>query len=264
MSGSLSAGRLVGIAFLVFVYVYVLGPPAILLFGAFNEATVFPGSFEGLTLRWMLALGGHREFVEAARVSAIVATIAAVIGLLIGTPVAFAFSRRRFPGREALESFFLAPVAMPQLVISLAMLQLMNLVGLPATTLGLVLAHTVAVTPYVVRAVMINLANFDRSVEEAALSLGATPAETLAYVTLPLIRTGLGAGFVFAFILSFSNVPLSLFLTSPSTMTLPMRMLGYMENRFDPIIAAVASLVMIVTTLIVVFLEKVVRVRVLV
>jgi len=119
------------------------------------------------------------------------------------------------------------------------------------------------VMPFTLRLVMTGLARFDFGLEEAALSLGAGRLRAVRYVTLPLVRTALIAGFVFAFILSFVNLPLSLFLTNPSTATLPIVMFAYMESRIDPLVAAVASMVVVAAVAITVTVERAFRLRLL-
>ena len=164
---------------------------------------------------------------------------------------------------------FRAPTARRRLqggalfVIGLAMLQLLSLAGLQITLAGLIVLHAVYVMPFTVRLIMTGLARFEFSLEDAARSLGAGPARTLWYVTLPLTRGGLIAGFLFAFILSFVNLPLSLFLTNPGTATLPVTMFAYMESRIDPVVAAVASLIVVAAVAITILLERGFRLRLL-
>jgi putative spermidine/putrescine transport system permease protein len=246
------------------VYAYVLGPALVVVLGSFNSATSFPSPFETFTLRWYAQLLQHREFVHSMRVSLIVAAAAAGIATLFGGPAAFAFVRGRFRLKDGFMAFFTAPLVIPQIVLGLSMLQLLSVLRVPITTIGLVLVHAVFVMPFVLRTMITSLTHFDRSLEEAAMSLGATGFRTLWHVTLPLTKAGLTAGFVFAFIMSFVNVPLSMFLAAPASTTLPVRVFAYMESRLDPLVAAVGAFLVLLVFTTSLFLERVLRLRLLV
>jgi putative spermidine/putrescine transport system permease protein len=250
-------------AFLVLVYVYVLAPAIVVVIGSFNSATSFPSPFQSFTLRWYAELLRRDEFMSSMRTSVVVATAAAGLATLLGLPAAFAFVRGRFRQRDSLATFFMAPLVIPQIVLGLAMLQLLNALRIPVTTAGLILVHTVFVMPYVLRAMVTSLTHFDRALEEAAMSLGATRARTLWHVTLPLTRAGLVAGFLLAFVMSFVNVPLSLFLATPASTPLPVRVFAYMESRLDPLVAAVGASLVLLVCMVSLFLEKVLRLRLL-
>lgn len=263
-SGVRRVGELLSYGFLGIVYLYILGPLLIVVVGSVNSATSFPSPFESFTLRWYAQLVQHKEFVRSMTVSLAVATSAAGMAVLLAGPAAFALVRGRFRLRDGVATFFVAPLVVPQIVLGLAMLQLLNVLRIPTTTAGLICVHAVFVLPFVLRAVMTSLIHFDRSLEEAAMSLGAGRLQTLWHVTLPLIRTGLAAGFVLAFIMSFVNVPLSLFLATPASTTLPVRVFAYMESRLDPLVAAVGAALVVVVFAASLFLERVLRLRLLV
>jgi putative spermidine/putrescine transport system permease protein len=247
--------------YLGLVYVFIIGPMLIIIFDSLNSATSFPSPFETVTLRWYLAVLRHDEFLAAMRVSVVVAALAAGIATVLALPAGYVLVRHSLPGRNAIATFLMAPILVPQIVIGLAMLQLLSLMRIELTLAGLVAVHTVYVMPFTLRLVMTGLAHFDFTLEEAASGLGATRLRTLRHVTVPLIRTALVAGFVFAFILSFVNLPLSLFLTNPATATLPIVMFAYMESRIDPLVAAVASMVVVAAVAITLVAERVLRLR---
>lgn len=249
---------------LVLVYAFVIGPAAVIIFGSFNSATSFPSPFESLTTRWYATILGHEEFIAAMRTSGLVATLAALVATVVALPAAYAFVRNPLPGKNALSTFFLSPLIVPQIVIGLAMLQLLSLLGFELGLGGLVVVHAVYVMPFAFRLAVTSLTRFDFALEEAARSLGASRLRALWHVTLPLVRTGVLAGFVFAFILSFVNLPLSLFLTSPRTTTLPIQMFAYMESRIDPLVAAVGSAVILAAVAVTLVLERVFKLRLLV
>jgi putative spermidine/putrescine transport system permease protein len=252
---------MIGRIYLALVYGFIAGPAAMIVVDSFNSATSFPSPFESLTLRWYRAIAVHEEFVASIETSTVVALAAAAIATALSLPAAYALTRHRLAGGNALATLFVGPLLVPQIVMGLAMLQLLGLAGVDLGLAGLVAVHAVYVMPFTVRLAMTSLARFDFALEEAAMNLGAGRLRTLWHVTLPLIRTGLIAGFTFAFILSFVNLPLSLFLTTPRTATLPIEMFAYMESRIDPLVAAIGSLVLIVAVALTVTLERVFRLR---
>jgi putative spermidine/putrescine transport system permease protein len=173
--------------------------------------------------------------------------IAAVAGsLLLGVPAGIALSRYRFRGRGAIGTLLLAPLTVPGIALGLAVFVFLVAIdetagsALTGSFAGLVLAHVMIATPWVVRLSLAGLVNHDNAAEEAAASLGARPLTVLWRVTLPAMRTGIIAGALFAFIISFENLELALFLTSPGVTTLPVAILLYLEYHIDPLIAATA------------------------
>jgi len=247
--------------FLVLVYLFVLGPALVIVADSFNSATSFPSPFESATLKWYRQMLAHDEFLASMQISAIVALLSALIATALAIFAAYALIRHPLRGKNALSTFLMGPLLVPQIVIGLAMLQLIGQLGLRIGLTGLVLVHAVYILPFALRLVMASLARFEFVLEEAAQSLGAGRLRTLWHVTLPMIRPGLASGFIFAFILSFVNLPVSLFLTSPQTATLPIVMFAYMESRIDPLIAAVASAILIATAVASLVLERVFRLR---
>ncbi len=247
--------------YLALVYLFIAGPAAMIVVDSFNAATSFPSPFEGATLRWYRAILDHEEFLASMETSAVIATVAAAIATALSVPAAYALVRHRLPGGNLLATLFVGPLLVPQIVMGLAMLQLIALANIDLGLGGLIAIHAVYVMPFTVRLAMTSLARFDFALEDAAKSLGAGRLSTLWHVTLPLIRTGLIAGFTFAFILSFVNLPLSMFLTTPRTATLPIEMFAYMESRIDPLVAAIGALVLIAAVALTVTLERVFRLR---
>jgi putative spermidine/putrescine transport system permease protein len=211
-----------------------------------QEIPSFPP--EGYSLRWFQAVPGNDRFVQGFILSLQVAVIATAIGLAIGIPAAMALVRQRFPGREAINSLLLLPIVVPGIVLGIALYvfhveaeiatewQIIGSLG------GLVAGHVLIVIPWTVRLVTASLAGMDRSVEEAAMSLGADRLTTFRRITMPAILPGIVAAALFGFISSFGNLEMSLFLVGPGRTTLPIAILQYLEWKIDPTIAAVSVL----------------------
>ena len=238
-------------ASLVLLYILLLGPYIIIFVAAFGaEATLaFPPS--GFSLRWFVNVFQTSQFVESFWLSLQLGLLATFIALLLGIPIAYALVRFHFPGRGLVETIFSAPILVPGLVIGFAMLRYFVLVGNLNIFTGLLIGHIAILFPYSVRVVSSSLRNLDPAIEEAAISLGAGRLRAFLLVVLPNIRSGIGAAFILAFIVSFNNVPVSLFLTGPGVTTLPISMLVYMEYYFDPTIAALSTLLIIFTIVLV-------------
>ncbi len=209
----------------------------------FNEKLIlFPP--HGYTVSWY---GAILPNFGAAIVTSLELGLAAVAcSLVVGVPAAVALSRYRFRGKGTISTLLLAPLTVPLIALGLAVYVFLVAIdetagtGLTGSFAGLVLAHVMITTPWVVRLGVASLVNHDRAAEEAAASLGARPLKVLWRVTLPAMRAGIVAGALFAFVISFENLELALFLTSPGVTTLPVAVLQYLEYHIDPLIAAVA------------------------
>lgn len=195
----------------------------------------------GLSLKWwQQALTA--EWLRPMALSAEIALGAAAIAVLLGSAAAYALARSTGRGRGVLEGFLATPLLLPEIVISLSVLQLVAMLGV-RSLMGpelLVAAHAMVGIPFVVRTVGVSLVGVDPVWERAARDLGASQLRAFVTITLPLMRSGIFAGALFAFIQSFNNVELSLFLTSRSATTLPIKILNYMEYEYSPSLASVA------------------------
>ncbi len=212
---------------------------------------------EGFSLRWYDKVLNIEMFRTTFWMSLKTGLAATFTALVLGVPVAYTNVKYRYPGKNALELFFSSPAIVPGLVVGFALLRFFIYVSGIPILLGLYLGHTAILFPYTVRVVSASLRNFDAGIEEAAVSLGSSPLHAFFAVVLPNIQSGLIAAFILAFITSFNNVPVSLFLTGPGVATLPIQMLVYMEYYFDPTISALSSIIIVITVIIVQSAEKV-------
>jgi len=219
--------------------------PLVLTFylSVFDETLiVFPP--HGYTLHWYAGI--LPTFGAALRTSLLVALAAVAGSLALGIPAGIALSRYRFTGRGAVATLLLAPLTLPGVAIGLGIFVLAVLIeertewAMSGSVGLLVAAHVLITLPWVVRLCLASLANHDRAAEEAAASLGAPPLMVIWRVTLPAMRGGIVAGALFAFIVSFENLEMTLFLTAPGMTTLPIAVLQYLQYHIDPLVAAVA------------------------
>jgi len=241
--GRLAFGGAVGISLAV-----ILAPLVLVVWLSFFSNEILSLPPEGYSLRWYGALAAQPQFVSGFRLSASVALAATAAGLLVTLPAAFVLTRAQLPGREAILHALMSPLIVPALVVGaglyLALIEFEVISGLPVTgtVFGFAAGHVLLTIPWSLRLLTANLAGVDPAIEDAALSLGATPLVTALKVTLPLIWPGVVAAALFSFVVSFGNIEVSLFLVQPGQTTLPISILQYLEWKVDPTVAAVSAL----------------------
>ncbi|MBN8900645.1 MAG: ABC transporter permease subunit, partial [Rhodospirillales bacterium] len=187
-----------------------------------------------------------------------VAAIATVVSLVLGTLAAIAVVRGRFPGREAIATFLVSPLMLPGLVLGIALLQYFRSLGLHAALPTLLLAHVLVVLPYVMRTLMGGLSLFDFTLLDAARTLGLSWPRAVLQVMVPVLAPSFLTGGLFGFISSVDNYPVSIFLTDVYHKTLPIQLLQYIGESPDPTIAAVSTLMIGLTVLVLVLGERLV------
>jgi putative spermidine/putrescine transport system permease protein len=246
----------VALGFHTLVVAFMLAPLLIVCIVAFTPENTLSIPTTRFSLRWFEAVFAHPDFVQSFHNSLWLALSSATLATAIAIPAGLALTRYQFPGREALNGLFLSPLIIPHLVLGVALLRLFALIGATGSFFWLVLAHVVIITPYVLRLVVAAVVGFDRSAEQAALSLGASPATVFRRITLPMILPGVTGGWLLAFINSFDEVTMSIFVTAPSTVTLPVRMYMYATESIDPLMAAVSALMVAITALAMLLLDR--------
>jgi putative spermidine/putrescine transport system permease protein len=248
-------GRFVAASALA-VLVFLQLPVIVVVLAAFSKTSYLTIPPQGLTLAWFGKVLADPTYLSAIRMSLILAIGSTAFSLVLGTAASYALARRMLPGADALTSLLMAPLIMPSVVIGVAMLQFYAAIGLRGSLVGLLIAHTIITVPYIVRSTLSSLAGLDASLEEAARVLGATGFEAFRLVTLPLIQPVLIAGALFAFITSLDNVPVTIFLISANQTTLPVLIFSSVEMGVDPSIAAVSTMLIVATGLILLIAER--------
>ncbi len=234
----------------------LLGPIALVIFlsfGADAYSTIPPSSY---SLKWYENVFVEPEFVASFWVSIKVAAIVTPLSLAIGTLGAFALHRYRIRGGEALQAVFYSPIMIPQVVTGIALLIFLNKVAFYSSFWGIVLGHVIITFPYVVRTVLVALSRYDMALDEASASLGARPTQTFWLITLPMTRPGLFAGGLFAFVMSFDDFTVTIFLIGPDTMTLPVAIYQYMEWNLDATVSAVSALLVLMAAISMLAVER--------
>jgi putative spermidine/putrescine transport system permease protein len=247
--------------FTVLAGLFILAPLVVIVINSVSSVAynVFPPP--GLSWRWYANLAAQDAFYAAALRSVVLALLAMSLSLIIGTMAAYALVRYRLPGRHLIKSFVLAPIVVPKIVLGVAVFMFFVRLGLADNYSSLLLTHTLVAFPFVVAVVSAALANFDRSLEEAALDLGASHLTSFFRVVLPQISASILVSAVFAFMTSFDQVETTLFLVRPGSSTLPIEMFLYLQKWQDPTIAALSVVLILFACVLVVVLGTVLRNR---
>lgn len=246
-----------GKAWMAMVYLFLYMPLIFMVVFSFNS-TRQDANFTGFSFRWYDALTRDTKIVEGFWLSVQVATVAGIASAVLGTLAAFVLVRyQRFPGRTMFSGMVNAPLVMPEVVIGLSLLLLMvgvqNFFGWPQRgMLTIILGHTLLGMAYGMVVVQSRLLEMNRSLEEAAMNLGARPHQVFFLVTLPNIAHGILAAFLLAFTLSFDDVVISEFLSGPGVSTLPQVIFGYARRGINPTIYAAATLLIVTVTCVIV------------
>lgn len=242
------------VALLVIVFLQI--PVVVVVLAAFSTTSYLTIPPQGWTLAWFGKVLSDPIYLSAIRMSLILAFGSTAISLVLGTAAAYALFRKAVPGSEAIISFLMAPLILPAVVTGVALLQYFSMTGLRGSLFGLLMAHVIITVPYIVRSALASLSGLDVAVEEAARVLGAGGFEAFRLVTLPLIMPGLAAGALFAFITSLDNVPVTIFLISASQTTLPVLIFSSVEMGVDPSVAAISTLLIVATGVILLIAER--------
>jgi putative spermidine/putrescine transport system permease protein len=238
------------------LFVFLLAPVLLVVPMSFSADNFLGWPPSGWSLRWYQALWQQVGLQQALRVTVVLALIVTALSLVLGLAAALALTRGKFRGREAVSVLLSAPLLLPTIVLGLAVLIVFVSNGLIGSWPGLVMAHLLVTLPYALRMLTTALTTLPPSVEEAAASLGAPPLSVLLLVTLPMMSSGIVAAAAIVFLISFDEVVVSLFVVGPRLTTLPVALYHYIESHADPLVAAVSVLMICVTLIFVVILDR--------
>jgi putative spermidine/putrescine transport system permease protein len=212
----------------------------------------------GVSFRWYVAFFTNPYYLEGLKTSLVVAVVATAAATAAGVLAAVFLDRYRFRGRDLLQTAFLSPLIIPSVVMGFGMLVFASAAGLFEGLHRLILGHVIICIPYAIRATLASLVGIRPSLVEAAMSLGANERQAFLDIVFPLAKTGVAAGAIFAFVLSFDEVAVSLFLSDPFSYTLPVAILAEMRANLSPTIAAISVVFMAFTVLLIYALDRLV------
>ncbi len=248
-------------ALIVGIYLFLLAPLLVVLAISFDTRPTLAFPPAGFSLGSYLQVIHNTAFSHAFGASVGVGLLTALLALLTGVPAALALSREKFPGRGPLVSLFLAPLLVPHIVLAVGIILVLAPLQLLDSYIGLVLAHVGITIPYVIRTVSLSLAAIDRALEDAARVHGASALKLLLRVTLPLAFPGIVAGAVIAFLVSFDEAVIALFIAASHVDTLPLEIFRYIQFRTDPQIAALSVLLIAISVALMLVVERLLGLR---
>lgn len=237
---------------------FILAPLLIVCAVAFTPLGYISLPTERLSLRWFAAILDNPRFISAFWLSLGLGAVSSLIATALAIPAALAIARSRFPGRDALSAFLLSPLMIPHIVLGVAFLRFFSTLHINGSFFGLVMGHVIVILPFALRLVLAAATGMDPAIERAAVSLGASRLTVFRRITLPLIVPGIVSGWLLAFITSFDELTMSVFIANPSTTTLPVRMFLQIQDTIDPMVAAVSALLIAGTLVLMLILDRVV------
>ena len=249
----LGRATITGIGWLTLAYLLL---PLVVVLGSSLTASqflAFPP--KGWTLDWYRQVLLDQSYIDAFKTSTLLAATATLIAVILGLAASLGLSRDADSGRSLLSALFMSPLVLPHIVLAAAFLQFCAQVGLIRTYWAFLLGHALITTPFVIQAVVPLLTHEQRTLEEASLDLGAGPFETFCYITFPLVRSGIISGGLFAFISSWINVEMSMFNTTASMTTVPVKLLNHVQYQVDPLIAAVSGITILAAAAVIVAID---------
>lgn len=253
------SGRKVGSGFLRvhtwLIYLFLYAPIAILVLFSFNK-TSQTAVWQGFTLEWYRSLAHNELILTAVRNSLVVGVAATVIATLFGTPAALALGRYEFRGKGLTRNLLYLPIIIPEIVVGAALVTFFGVVGLRLSLTTVILAHVVFSVSYVAIVVRARLSGFDRSLEEAALDLGARPLQTFWRVTLPLILPGIVSGALLVFTVSIDDYVITSFVAGVGATTLPLQIYSMLKVGVTPEVNAVSTLLLVLTIVLITVAQR--------
>ncbi|WP_189422292.1 ABC transporter permease [Devosia pacifica] len=224
-------------------YIVVLMPIVVVFFASFSDGNTFRFPPSGFSLKWYQAAFESSEYRNALSVSLLVGILATLVSLTAGTLAAYALSRSTFRGKTMIETLLLAPLALPHIVWAIGLLQIYAWLSIGGTLLGLVLAHAALTLPFAVRIMLSTFSQLDKTLQDAATTLGASPMRVVVHIVLPLIWPGVLTSALFTFLTSFNEVTVSVLIAGSRYLTYPVRLYSELRSQgIDPTTIAISAM----------------------
>lgn len=255
--GGVSIAQVLYVVLLSAVFLFLLLPVIFAVIISINPSDLYAFPPDGFTLKWYEAVFARSTWVSSFIVSFQYSVLATLIALGLSTAAAYAIGRFDFRYRNVLDAATFLPLMIPQIILGLALLLFLQHFGLVGNLWGLALALAVYATPYATRSILTTMYNFDRSIEEAAMNLGADEIQTFLRITFPTLLPGLVTAAIFSFVVSYSNLQIAVFLQGAGMTPIPVRIFAQMQFGASPVIAAVATINIFIVLLAIVLVERI-------
>lgn len=237
---------------------FIVAPLLVVVAVSFTGKGYISLPTDGLSLRWFRAILGAGDIMNALWLSLWLGLASATVAVILAVPGALALTRYQFRGRGALMGFFLSPLMIPHVVLGVAFLRFFTTAGVSGSFFWLAMTHVVVILPYALRLTLAAATGLDRDAERAALSLGASRFTAFRRVVLPLILPGVTGGWLLAFIQSFDELTMTLFVATPGTTTLPVAMYNQIAQSIDPLVTSVSTVLIVGTLVVMVIMDRIV------
>ncbi|WP_193174628.1 ABC transporter permease [Oricola nitratireducens] len=229
------------------VYLFMFLPVAVVVLLSFNASQFGAFPMTGLSVRWFVELAQNEAILRAFRTSILLGTLTAGISTTLGVLASLALVRYRVPGSNLISTFLIAPILVPEVVLAVALLLFLNFMSINKSFTLLLFGHVIFTLPFVVLVVQARLVSIKRDIEEAAMSLGASPRQTFFEITLPLMLPAVLAGALFAFTISFDDITGTLFWKPGGVETVPTQIFAMLRNSISPEINALGTVMIVLT-----------------
>jgi len=239
--------RRAGDGFSILIYVFLIAPIVVVLPLSFSSGTFFSYPLPGFSFRWYVELIENYKWALALQNSMLIGVASAALSTFLGISAAVALNMTEVPFKKGILALFLAPLVMPLVIVAVACFLFFSQIGLTGSLVGLVLAHSAIGTPYVVIVANGSLQNFDMTLVKAARGLGASHFVVLRRIIVPIIQPAVFAGAIFAFVASFDEVVITIFLAGPEQVTLPIRLFEGLRDELTPVVVSAAAVMICVS-----------------
>jgi spermidine/putrescine transport system permease protein len=231
----------------ILVYIFMFLPVAVVVLLSFNASQFGSFPMTGISIRWFVELANNEAILRAFRTSMILGGLTALVSTTLGVLASLALVRYAVPGRNLITTLLIAPILVPEVVLAVALLLFLNFLSVNKSFLLLLLGHVIFTLPFVILVVQARLVGIRRDVEEAAMSLGASPIQTFFQITLPLLLPAVLAGGLFAFTISFDDITGTLFWKPGGVETVPTQIFAMLRNSISPEINALGTVMIFLT-----------------
>lgn len=238
--------------------VFLLAPIVVIVAASFSSSATLDFPPDGLSLKWYEQMWSTPQYTDGLKLSLELAAFVATASTVLGGLAAIGLNRTQARWAEPITAFLLSPLVLPQVVIGASLLALLGRAGMQGGTTGLIVGHTIITIPYATRTIHAALQGIDTSHEEASLDLYASRATTYQLIVLPMIKSGIFAAWMFAFVISWINVEVSVFLTPTAVAPLPVEIFSYIQYSVDSFIAVVSAVSVYVAVGVILIIDRVI------
>ena len=241
----------------ILVMLFLIAPLVVIVIASFTPTAVVVFPPKGFSLKWYENIfSSSTHFMEVLANSLKIGLLATALDILLGVTAALSVCRHDFKGKNVLLNYFTSPMYVPSVAFAFVLLQVYSQIGGIPGAVRIFIGHFIIILPYIVRNTVSVLHVFNWTLEDAATSLGANPVQVFFKITIPVAKPGILAGALLAFLYSFDEVALSSLLSTPKFITLPIRIMNYMELTFDPTLAAISTFLIAGSLVLILLMDK--------